>query len=148
MKVLVLNGPNLNMLGQREPDIYGAETLDQILGQLQAVAGEHEVELVCFQSNVEGDLVTQIQQAQQAGMEGIIMNPAAYTHTSIALRDAIKGSGLPCVEVHLSNTHTREPFRHVSLTAGVCMGQVQGFGGYGYVMALQGLLVVMKERAA
>jgi 3-dehydroquinate dehydratase II len=148
MKVLVLNGPNLNMLGRREPDIYGHETLETILAPVQALSASSGIELVCFQSNIEGELVTQIQQASQGGVSGIIINPAAYTHTSIALRDAIKGSGLPCVEVHLSNTHARESFRQVSHTAGVCIGQIQGFGGHGYVLALQGLLAYLKERVA
>lgn len=148
MKILILNGPNLNMLGRREPEIYGRETLEEILAQVAQVAASCEVELVCRQSNVEGELVTWVQEAQQEGVAGIILNPAAYTHSSIALRDAIKASGLACVEVHLSNTHARESFRQTSLTAGVCMGQVQGFGGYGYVLALQGLLQYLKGKSA
>lgn len=148
MKILLLNGPNLNMLGRREPEIYGTETLAQILSRVSEVADSLGVTLVCEQSNVEGELVTLVQEASQQGFVGILINPAAYTHSSIALRDAIKASGLPCVEVHLSNTHAREAFRQTSLTAGVCMGQVQGFGGHGYVLALQGLLQHVKEGSA
>ena len=136
------------MLGRREPGIYGSETLEQILERLSSVAETLDVALVCHQSNVEGDLVTWIQDAKQDGCEGILLNPAAYTHTSIALRDAIKGCDLPCVEIHLSNTHARESFRHKSLTAGVCIGQIQGFGGYGYILALQGLVAYVKARRA
>jgi 3-dehydroquinate dehydratase-2 len=148
MKVLILNGPNLNMLGVREPEVYGSETLDQIIARLKAYAAPLDVELVCKQSNVEGELIAYIQEAWQSSYDGMIINPAAYTHTSIALRDAIKGSGVPCVEVHLSNTHAREPFRQQSMSAGVCLGQIQGFGGYGYILALQGLLEHCKERAS
>ncbi len=146
MKILILNGPNLNMLGQREPAVYGRETLEEIMGRLASEASRLGVEMICEQSNAEGALVRMVQDAVVEGMAGIILNPAAYTHTSIALRDAIKGSGLPCVEVHLSNTHAREVFRHKSLTAGVCIGQIQGFGGYGYVLALQGLYEYLKAR--
>lgn len=146
MKILVLNGPNLNMLGIREPDVYGSETLEQIMDRLVAHATPLDVELVCRQSNVEGELVAYIQEAWQLSYNGIIINPAAYTHTSIALRDAIKGCGVPCVEVHLSNTHAREEFRKHSMLAGVCLGQVQGFGGHGYILALQGLLEHCKAR--
>lgn len=148
MKILVLNGPNLNLLGLREPAIYGRETLEQILERVFAEAERLGVVLVCRQSNSEGELVTSIQDAQQEGCSGIVINPAAYTHTSIALRDAIKGCDLPCVEIHLSNTHTRESFRHKSMTAGACIGQIQGFGSYGYVLALEGLVAYLKERSA
>lgn len=138
MKILVLNGPNLNLLGKREPEHYGSETLDSILEQLRKAASEHGDEILDFQSNVEGELVSRLQQAMGV-VDAVIFNPAAYTHTSIALRDAIKASDLPVVEVHLSNTHSREAFRQTSLTAAVCLGQIQGFGAHGYLMAYEGL---------
>lgn len=143
MKILVMHGPNLDRLGIREPEIYGHETLAEInrrIGEAAAAAG---VDVECFQSNEEGSLVTRLGQA--AGVfDGVVFNPAAYTHTSVALHDAIKASGLPCVEVHLSNTHRREPFRHVSLTASACIGQIMGFGAAGYLLALQGLVDHLK----
>ncbi len=148
MKILVLHGPNLNLLGLREPDVYGRETLESIMERLVGVAASLSVDLVCRQSNHEGELVSHIQNARTEGFDGIVLNPAAYTHTSIAIRDAIKGSGMPCVEIHLSNTHARESFRQKSLTAGVCVGQVQGFGGYGYVLALEGLIAHLKAGSA
>lgn len=138
MKILVINGPNLNLLGMREPEIYGSETLADIEKAVIAAGADMGVEVVAFQSNEEGLLVTEIGKAGGV-YDGIIINPAAYTHTSVALRDAIKAVGLPVVEVHLSNTHSREEFRHKSLTAPVCIGQLMGFGSYGYIMALQGL---------
>jgi 3-dehydroquinate dehydratase-2 len=139
MKILVINGPNLNLLGQREPEIYGSETLADIDGAVIAAASDIGVELDTFQSNEEGLLVTEIGKAV-GNYDGIIINPAAYTHTSVALRDAIKACGLPVVEVHLSNTHSREEFRHKSLTAPVCVAQIMGFGGHGYILALKGLV--------
>lgn len=139
MKILVMNGPNLKLLGTREPEIYGSETLDDIIGKLTLWAADKGVHIDAFQSDVEGELVAKI--GGVGGLyDGIIINPAAYTHTSVALRDAIKTCGIPVVEVHLSNTHRRETFRHHSLTAGVCLGQVMGFGAHGYVMALEGLV--------
>jgi len=147
MKILVLHGPNLNVLGLREPEVYGHETLATIMERLRAIAAASGVELVCRQSNHEGELVSYIQDAKAEGVDGIILNPAAYTHTSIAIRDAIKGSGMPCVEIHLSNTHARDSFRQKSMTAGVCVGQIQGFGGHGYVLALEGLIVHLKAGA-
>lgn len=139
MKILVMNGPNLKLLGTREPGIYGSDTLDSIIGMITACAADKGVELEAFQSDVEGELVAKIGGAGGV-YDGVIFNPAAYTHTSVALRDAIAACGIPVVEVHLSNTHKRESFRHGSLTAGVCLGQVMGFGGYGYLMALEGLV--------
>lgn len=144
MKILVINGPNLNLLGQREPDIYGSETLADIEQMLAEAASDLGVELDTFQSNEEGVLVTAIG-STVGKYDGIIINPAAYTHTSVALRDAIKACGVPTVEVHLSNTHSREEFRHKSLTAPVCVGQIMGFGGKGYLLALRGL--VDKQRS-
>ncbi|MDD4016602.1 MAG: type II 3-dehydroquinate dehydratase [Kiritimatiellae bacterium] len=139
MNILVVNGPNLRLLGTREPAIYGDETLADIMRHLTAYASERGVRIEAFQSDIEGELVDEIG-AAWGSYDGIIINPAAYTHTSVAIRDAIKACRLPTVEVHLSNTHTREVFRHTSLTVPVCIGQVMGFGGHGYVLALDGLL--------
>jgi len=139
MKILVINGPNLNLLGMREPGIYGAATLAHINENLAKVAGALGVTIDFFQSNHEGAIVDAIHQA--AGCcDGIIINPAAYTHTSVAIRDAIAAVGIPTVEVHLSNVYSREEFRHKSLTAPVVLGQIAGFGPAGYELALQGLL--------
>ncbi len=139
MKILVVNGPNLNLLGRREPEIYGSETLADIDALVGRVADKLGVAVDTFQSNDEGALVTRI--GESIGKyDGIVINPAAYTHTSVALRDAIKACALPVVEVHLSNTHQREAFRHKSLTAAVCMAQIMGFGSYGYELALSGLV--------
>lgn len=135
----MLNGPNLNMLGTREPDIYGSATLDDIVKQLTETAAEHGCELRHFQSNSEGAMVDAVQDAM-TWADGIICNAGAYTHTSVALRDAIAGSGLPVVETHLSNVHAREQFRHRSLIAAVCVGVVCGFGSDSYRVALTGLL--------
>jgi len=138
MKILVINGPNLNLLGKREPEIYGAETLEGINRSLQGAATALNASLEFFQSNSEGELVDAIQGA--AGLfDGIIINPAAYTHTSIALRDAIAAVALPTVEVHLSNIYSREEFRHNSFIAPVAIGQIAGFGSAGYKLALEGL---------
>ncbi len=139
MKIRIVNGPNLALLGTREPGVYGRETLDDILKDVAARARELNVVIEAFQSDIEGELVKNIG-ASRGQVDGLIINPAAYTHTSVAIRDAIAAAGLPCVEVHLSNTHTREPFRHTSLTAPVCIGQIMGFGGFGYVLALDALV--------
>ena len=147
MKILVMHGPNLDRLGKREPEVYGHETLGSINQRLQEAAAAAGVALDCFQSNDEGALVSRLGQAT-GSFDGVIFNPAAYTHTSVALHDAIKGCGLPCVEVHLSNTHKREAFRHVSLTAGACLGQIMGFGPAGYLLALQGLVDYLKGGGA
>lgn len=138
-RVLLVNGPNLNLLGWREPDVYGSETLQDIVDELRSFAKERDVELSDYQSNSEGDLVTAIQQARTTA-DGIILNPGAYTHYSIAIRDAISGVGLPVVETHLSNVHAREPFRRESVIAPVCVGVVAGFGGHSYFLALEALL--------
>ncbi|MDD2459975.1 MAG: type II 3-dehydroquinate dehydratase [Kiritimatiellia bacterium] len=145
MKILLVNGPNLKALGTREPTLYGHETLDQIVARVKAAAAAKGVTLDAVQSDIEGELVTAINAARGV-YDGIVINPAAYTHTSVALRDAIAASGVPTVEVHLSNTHKREGFRHASLTAPVCVGQVMGFGGAGYLLALDGLLDVLKTK--
>ena len=137
-RILVLNGPNLALLGTREPEIYGRTTLADIVAQVVEAAREKGIAVDAFQSDVEGELVAAIGRARGA-YDGIILNPAAYTHTSVALHDAIKASGVPTVEVHLSNVYAREGYRHESLTAGVCAGQICGFGPAGYLLALEAL---------
>ena len=139
MKILVIHGPNLNMLGKREPEIYGAETLEDVNASLKQLAAELSVELEFFQSNAEGELVAKIQQASSE-FKGIMINPGAYTHTSIAIRDAILSSGLPVAEVHISNVHKREEFRHKSYVSGVALGVVTGFGIDSYFLGLRGLV--------
>lgn len=139
MKICIINGPNLNMLGQRQPEIYGSVTLEETLQATRARAAELGVDLEDFQSNSEGDLVSKIQSCA-GSVDGIILNPGAYTHTSLALQDAILASGVPCVEVHLSNIHAREEFRTHSFVAPVAVGQICGFGGAGYVLALEALV--------
>ena len=137
-KVLLLNGPNLALLGTREPEIYGRTTLAGIVETVKAAAKEKGIDVDTFQSDVEGELVATIGRARGA-YDAIIINPAAYTHTSVAIHDAIKASGVPTVEVHLSNVYAREGYRHESLTAGVCVGQICGFGPAGYLLALEAL---------
>lgn len=139
MKFLVINGPNLNMLGTREPEKYGTTTLPDIEKEITAHAKEKGVEVDFYQSNIEGEIVTAIQKAKGI-YDGIVINPAAYTHTSVALRDAILAIELPTVEIHLSNIHTREEFRHHSYTAPVCVGQITGFGKFGYIIALDAII--------
>jgi len=139
MKILVLNGPNLQLLGTREPGLYGAQTLDAIMSALVARGHAAGAAVEWAQSNSEGELVDRIG-AAPGNYDGIIFNPGAYTHTSVALRDAIQGVTLPVVEVHLSNIHARENFRAVSLTASACVGQISGFGAPGYSLALDGLI--------
>ena len=139
MHLLLLNGPNLNLLGQREPDIYGQTTLASIESALQSEAEREGAQLECFQSNFEGALVERVQAAMGV-TQGILINAGAYTHTSIALRDALSGVAIPYVELHLSNTHAREPFRHQSFLAAGAVGVVSGFGALSYSLALQGLL--------
>lgn len=135
-KILVIHGPNLNMLGTREPEIYGATTMEDINHMLEQQAKAAGAETFFFQSNGEGSLVTRIQQAQAEGMDFIILNAGAYTHYSIALRDAIASISVPVIEVHISNVHIREEFRHKSVIAPVVMGQILGFGTDSYAAAM------------
>ncbi len=136
MKVLVIHGPNLNLLGRREPETYGEQTLANINEMIASEAAKAGIEVKTVQSNIEGELVDAIQQAVQWA-DAIVINPAAYTHTSVALRDVLAAVDIPAIEVHLSNIYAREEFRHRSLTAAACQGQISGFGGWGYVLALQ-----------
>src|SRR6266496_4139664 len=135
MKILFLNGPNLNLLGQREPEVYGRTTLSEIEGALRKRAAKLGIEIEFKQTNLEGELVSWIQEAR-GKFDVIVLNAAAYTHTSIALRDAIAAVGIPTIEVHLSNVHARERFRQKSLIAPVCVGQITGFGTNSYVFAI------------
>jgi 3-dehydroquinate dehydratase-2 len=139
LRIFVIHGPNLNLLGTREPGHYGTQTLADINQQLIELGDVLGLEITTFQSNHEGELVDQIQSAASDRVDGIIINPAAYTHTSIALRDAMLASGIPFIEVHLSNIHSREEFRHRSMLADAATGIVAGFGGTSYALALRGL---------
>jgi 3-dehydroquinate dehydratase-2 len=141
MNVLFLNGPNLNLLGTREPEVYGRTTLADIEASVRRRASELNVEIDFRQSNLEGELVSWIQEAK-ARFDVIVINAAAYTHTSIALRDAISAVGIPTIEIHLTNIHAREEFRHKSLIAPVCLGQICGFGEKSYLLALEAAVYV------
>jgi len=143
IKILIVHGPNLDLLGEREPDVYGKDTLENINSLLQKEAEKNGVELKTFQSNSEGDIVNFLRDNRKWA-EGIIINPAAYTHTSVAIRDAIKALSIPTVEVHLSNIYAREEFRQKSLIAPVAVATISGFGKQSYVLALYGLLNLIK----
>ncbi len=144
VKILVLHGPNLNMLGTREPEIYGKTTLEQINDKLRGLAANLESEVEAFQSNSEGELIDIIQK-KGAASDGLIVNLGAYTHYSIALRDAIAGLAKATIEVHISNIYAREPFRHRSVTASVCRGTITGLGWRGYLLALEALVGLLRE---
>lgn len=147
-KVLVLHGPNLNMLGEREPAVYGAESLADINARLHTLAAERGHSVDCQQSNSEGELVSVAQSARQNGADFIIINPAAYTHTSVALRDAISASALPFIEVHLSNVYAREPFRHHSYFSDIATGVISGFGAAGYLHALEHACTLLSQQSS
>ena len=138
--ILVLHGPNLNLLGQREPDIYGSTTLDDINQHLEQLAREHDHHLLCMQSNAEYELVERVQEARNEGVNFILINPAAFTHTSIALRDAVAAVGIPFIEIHLSNTHAREEFRQHSYFSDLAEGVICGLGAQGYELGLRAAL--------
>ena len=144
MKIVVIQGPNLNMLGHREQNIYGPMKLEDIHKQMQGFAEQNGIEIEFFQSNLEGEIVDRIQECMGEA-NGVIINPAAYTHTSIAIRDAIAAVQIPTVEVHLSNIYQREEFRHKSLIAPVCAGQITGFGPFGYHIAMISITQIMNE---
>ncbi len=139
-KILVINGPNLNLLGKREKDIYGKETIEMINDDVKKLAKEEGIEVECYQSNHEGDIVDKI---NDADVSGILINPAAYTHTSVAIRDALSAKNIPSVEVHLSNIYAREEFRHKSQVAPVVTGQISGFGKNSYILGMKALLGVI-----
>ncbi len=143
VKILVIHGPNLNLLGKREKDIYGEDTIEKINQAIEDIGKKRKIIIEFFQSNHEGDIVDKINQADAAG---IIINPAAYTHTSIAIHDAIRAKDVPVVEVHLSNIYAREEFRHKSLIAPVVTGQISGFGKYSYILGLEALLEKLNVR--
>ena len=144
-KILVLHGPNLNMLGQREKKIYGSVSLEKINNEIKKESKKLNIETEIKQSNIEGELVNYIQKAGKNGCKGILINPAAYTHTSVAIRDAILTTKLPVVEVHLSNIYKREEFRHKSLIAPVSTGQISGFGKESYILGLNALASIIRN---
>jgi len=143
--ILILHGPNLNLLGEREPEVYGAQTLAELNASLQKLGDELGVAIRCYQSNHEGALIDALQEAR-TWASGVVFNPGAYTHTSLAIRDAITSIGLPVVEVHLSNVYAREEFRHTSLLAPVCLGKITGFGATSYALGVRALVENMKEK--
>jgi len=146
LKILVIHGPNLNLLGNREQNIYGKVTIDQINKLLKAEAKKEKTPIDIFQSNHEGKIVDLIGEAGKNGYSGILINPAAYTHTSVALRDALAAANIPAVEVHLSNIYAREDFRHTSLSAAVCVGQIAGFGADSYLYGFKALVSLLKTK--
>ncbi|KGI56406.1 type II 3-dehydroquinate dehydratase [Campylobacter sp. MIT 97-5078] len=144
MKIMVIQGPNLNMLGLRETAIYGAMKMEEIHEQMKIAASQNSVEIDFFQSNFEGEIVDKIQECLGT-FDGIVLNAGAYTHTSVAIRDAISAVALPVIEVHISNIYRREEFRHKSLIAPVCAGSIVGFGAFGYHLALMGVLQICDQ---
>ena len=146
MRILLINGPNLNLLGQRQPEIYGSTTLQQIEERVRQRAEELGVEINAFQSNDEGGIIDFLQK-ESPSADGALINPGALTHYSLALRDALEATGLPFVEVHISNIHAREEFRHHSVLADIAVGQVSGLGWRGYLAALDSLVAILKERS-
>ena len=137
LKILIIHGPNLNMLGLRQPEIYGRITLEEINNNIRGFAKKNNIEVKTYQSNIEGEIVDFIQ--KNMDYNGIVINPAAYTHTSVAISDAIKAVNIPAVEVHISNIHSREDFRRTSFIAPVCIGQISGFGQYSYILGLSAI---------
>lgn len=146
MKIFVLNGPNLNLLGVREPGIYGSESYESLLRKIEAYCLSEGIEVECYQSNHEGELVDIIHKAFFAGIDGIVINPGAYTHTSIALLDAVKATSLPTVEVHISDVNAREDFRKISYIREACIGTVSGHGTDGYLEAISLLLAHERDK--
>ena len=144
MKFRIINGPNLNLLGVRETGVYGTQTLDDIMKSARAHGKKAGVEIDWVQSNDEGGVVSAIQ-GSRGEVDGLVLNPAAFTHTSVAIRDALQAVAIPCVEVHLSNIHAREGFRHVSMTAAACIGQIMGFGPAGYLLGIDALAGYLRK---
>jgi len=143
-KILLIHGPNLNLLGKREPEVYGLASLEEINAQIQKFAEENEAELQIFQSNSEGALIDAIQEAAEWA-DGIVINPGAYTHYSLAIRDALASVGLPTIEVHMSNIHAREKFRHRSVISAVVEGTIVGLGWHSYLYGIEGLLDILQD---
>ena len=146
MKLGVIHGPNLNLLGRREPGIYGSATLDDINAELAATAKELGAEVSFFQSNIEGELVDHIQALGNSGTDGIVINPAAYGHTSVAIRDALLATGISFIEVHLSNIHKREEFRHKTYLSDIAAGIIIGLGKESYLLAMRGLVTLLRQQ--
>ena len=138
-KILILNGPNINLTGLREKGVYGTQTYDDLIALCKSEAEKLGAEVRCIQSNHEGDLIDALQQAYFDGFDGAVFNPGGYTHTSVALHDAIASVPMPVIECHMSNVHAREEYRHKSMTASACRGQIVGFGFYGYVMGMRAI---------
>ena len=145
MKILVINGPNLNFLGIREKGVYGDRSYSDLIDLINKKAEELNIEVETFQSNGEGEIIDRLQRAYNEKVDGIVINPAAYTHYSYAIRDALASISLPKIEVHISNIHQREEFRHTSVTAPVCDGQIVGHGFEGYIMAIEAVIKLCKQ---